>query len=515
MKLPFDSLSVCCAVSELQPWLGAKIERFFAFGPSSFAVQLYGGPDLKSKSILINWSSQFGRIHLANAPKRTQHDSLNHLLECLRSQCDGGILAGVTQVGGDRLVDLVISRHEVKVMIHCELTGRNSNVIVTTIEGRILACARTVHRSQSARPIAPNMAYSLPPGIENSDELKFGPFCQNLMKGSHLFSESVLKRKWHPCLYPEHGCYPVSVPTVDSEELHFVSFCEAADRHYQFAEIQAEFEQRKAEVLGRLKKRLNSIEHTMFQLTAAVEQGNRSRHLQWIGNQLLAQPDLQVTGIDQIQVDGTASPETIRLDSELTLLENANRYFERAKRALARLPQLRAQLQAFETQKEQVSSLIARVERSKGIDELQEVGPRLDKEIHHGPKSQPERKRPYDGFKIKEFTGPNGESILVGENAPANDFLVSRLGKPNDWWLHVRGVTSAHVLILTGNQPDKTSRETLLFAAELSARNSVSKHSSLVSVDYTLKKFVRRQKGAKPGSVTYTNERTLTVHLKS
>jgi predicted ribosome quality control (RQC) complex YloA/Tae2 family protein len=105
--------------------------------------------------------------------------------------------------------------------------------------------------------------------------------------------------------------------------------------------------------------------------------------------------------------------------------------------------------------------------------------------------------------------------VLVGENAAANDFLLTRIAKPNDWWLHVRTGTGAHVIIRTENQPHRVPRSTLEFAARLAAQHSVDKHARVVEVDYTLRKYVRKPKGAPAGFALYTHEKTLRVELKA
>jgi predicted ribosome quality control (RQC) complex YloA/Tae2 family protein len=48
-------------------------------------------------------------------------------------------------------------------------------------------------------------------------------------------------------------------------------------------------------------------------------------------------------------------------------------------------------------------------------------------------------------------------------------------------------------------------------AALVAAKNSEAKHSSLVPVDHTLRKHVRKPRGSAPGFVTYRNEKTLDV----
>jgi predicted ribosome quality control (RQC) complex YloA/Tae2 family protein len=106
---------------------------------------------------------------------------------------------------------------------------------------------------------------------------------------------------------------------------------------------------------------------------------------------------------------------------------------------------------------------------------------------------------------------PAGWKVFYGENATSNDYLTTKVAKPNDYWLHVRGVTSAHVVLQTHNQPERVQREDLMFAAKLAVSKSLSKHSSYVSVDYTLKKHVRKPKKSPPGFVTYSQEKVLHV----
>lgn len=65
----------------------------------------------------------------------------------------------------------------------------------------------------------------------------------------------------------------------------------------------------------------------------------------------------------------------------------------------------------------------------------------------------------------------------------------------------------SHVIIV-GEDP---SEETILEAARLAAAYSKGSASSRVPVDYTLRKYVKKPSGAKPGFVIYTHQKTLYV----
>jgi predicted ribosome quality control (RQC) complex YloA/Tae2 family protein len=111
---------------------------------------------------------------------------------------------------------------------------------------------------------------------------------------------------------------------------------------------------------------------------------------------------------------------------------------------------------------------------------------------------------------VRRYRTRDGWEVLLGINAEGNDALL-RMCSPDDLWFHVRSGRSAHVAIRTAGRPGKVPPATIRFAALMTARHSRAKHSSMVPVDYTERKHVRRRKGTAHGSVTYRNERTLDV----
>jgi predicted ribosome quality control (RQC) complex YloA/Tae2 family protein len=72
-------------------------------------------------------------------------------------------------------------------------------------------------------------------------------------------------------------------------------------------------------------------------------------------------------------------------------------------------------------------------------------------------------------------------------------------------------VTGAHVLVRGVQTLDRLPPDVLREAARLAAAHSEAKHSSVVPVDYTFRRYVRKPRGSAPGFVTYTGEKTLDV----
>ena len=82
-----------------------------------------------------------------------------------------------------------------------------------------------------------------------------------------------------------------------------------------------------------------------------------------------------------------------------------------------------------------------------------------------------------------------------------------KMAQDNDIWLHTKDIPGAHVIISAANgTPDETS---IHEAASLAAYFSKARNSSKVPVDYTLRKYVNKPSGAKPGYVIYTDQKTI------
>jgi predicted ribosome quality control (RQC) complex YloA/Tae2 family protein len=100
-------------------------------------------------------------------------------------------------------------------------------------------------------------------------------------------------------------------------------------------------------------------------------------------------------------------------------------------------------------------------------------------------------------------------SILVGKTAKDNDHLTLKVPNPDDLWLHAREAPGSHVVVRL-EWGAMVPPETLKDAATLTRFSDLRK-SGKGEVIYTLRKFVRKGKGFKPGSVTVEREKSLLI----
>ena len=107
------------------------------------------------------------------------------------------------------------------------------------------------------------------------------------------------------------------------------------------------------------------------------------------------------------------------------------------------------------------------------------------------------------------YESPQGYRVLVGRNARDNDTVTFKLARSRDLWLHAQGYPGSHVVIQAENS--EVPFETVLYAAQLAAAYSKAGASDNVPVDYTLRKNVWKPKGAPPGAVHFSQQKTVYV----
>ncbi len=111
---------------------------------------------------------------------------------------------------------------------------------------------------------------------------------------------------------------------------------------------------------------------------------------------------------------------------------------------------------------------------------------------------------------VRSLEGPGQSKIYVALSAQANDHLVTKLKRRGDLWFHAKGAKGAHVLLRPG-QAGKVTEEALEAAAKVAAERSGASGSDKIQVDWVDAARVKKPRGAAPGFVIFTGQKTLTV----
>lgn len=198
----------------------------------------------------------------------------------------------------------------------------------------------------------------------------------------------------------------------------------------------------------------------------------------------------------------------IKIDPELTPVENAQRYFNKYNKAKRTYLALQDQIKQNDLELEYLEAILTSLNNSSDETNIIEIHSELSDEGYI------KKRKAKKGEKIKKtkpmhFISSDDFDIYVGKNNRQNDELTLRFASSNDIWLHTKDIPGSHVIIKT--KGFGISEETIFEAACLAAFYSKGRDSSNVPVDYTLKKNVKKPNGAKPGMVIYEENKTLYI----
>ena len=234
---------------------------------------------------------------------------------------------------------------------------------------------------------------------------------------------------------------------------------------------------------------------------ASLDSPDRARSL---GDLILARFRELPSGAERATLtDFDGAMVEVQLDPQLRPNENADRYYAEAariERAAGRLPGLideaEVGVRALEDLRDRA------VSGSASADEIRAALPLREKRVRGG---RAEPSLPY-----RTYRSSGGLEIRVGRGSRHNDDLTFRHSAPNDVWLHARHTAGAHVILRWGGDGSPPARD-LEEAAVLAALASKARTSSSVPVDWTLRKHVRKPRGAAPGAVVPDRVKTVFV----
>ncbi|RKQ88805.1 Rqc2 family fibronectin-binding protein [Brockia lithotrophica] len=290
-------------------------------------------------------------------------------------------------------------------------------------------------------------------------------------------------------------------------------------------------EERRTRLLRRLEERGEFLARQRQELERIVREGEEAEREREAGELLLAYAAHVPPGAASVLLPPPGEggePREIPLDPTLDAAGNAALYFTRyrkkknaARHAAQRLKDVRAEEDylaslrlALLTGDEKDLNEVEEEMRAQGLlgkrasrqAEAEKDHPIAEGEKPRGGKKGGSRKSEAlpQPLRLRSSTGTE---IWVGRNNAQNDALTFRLADRRDVWLHARGIPGAHVVVRSPAPDPATLEEAALLAAYF----STGRDSGSVAVDVTDVRSVRKPRGARPGFVTYRNEKTLHV----
>lgn len=424
--------------------------------------------------LLLSPDRSLPRIHLVSRrPAGT--GSPAGLVLSLRKQLTGSRLKHIGIVHSDRVVRMEFSRNGGECLLFFELTGSSANLLLTDAAHTILSVHRPAPPADRVRrPLLPGLVYSPPE------------------RKQHAGARSRAVRREMPQPGGE-GPTPVN---------------SAAEAWYERTIAEQEVASLRRQLVTALRRASARTERRRMAVASDIAAAERGDELRMAGELLLANLHRVAPGQERAELPGfDGNMVIIALDPSRSTAENAQRYFRRYKKAKAGLAILRERHEECRRESAFLDAAKEEVKKAPGREELLAVRSQL---VRRGYVRDPQGtaaggKMSAPPYRTVLF---EGWQILVGKSAAGNDHITMKLARPEDLWLHAEGMPGSHVLVRNPGNKD-VPEGVLLRAASLAAYFSKGRSSSKVPVAYTRAKFVKKPKGAVPGTVTLAERRTL------
>jgi predicted ribosome quality control (RQC) complex YloA/Tae2 family protein len=398
-----------------------------------------------------------------------------------------------------------------------ELTGRNCNLILLDDNNKILGAARDISEDTNRfRQVRVGLSYQSPPPYEKLDPRLAGDeevsqvlsgktlskartlidgigpdLSKALMVTSGVSGDKKLESSDLSKVIPALQTLVASPSKIMREALAMPNLRDLRKREEREATI--------AKLHLGLDKEIHLMQARLEDIHKAREAALEAETLRNQADVLMAYHHQVPKNAKSVTLTGFDGGEiTVQLDPKLSALENAKSLYDRVKKREARKTQAESREAELQQKLAELQALKAGLE-SYPDNQLAEL-------LKTYAPAEKQQVRLEPGIR---YAGPHDFSVIVGRNSRENDIVTFKIAKSRDLWLHAQGYPGSHVIIQAENR--EVPFETILFAAQLAAAYSKAGQSDNVPVDYTARKNVWKPKGAAPGAVYMTQQKTVYV----
>ena len=310
-----------------------------------------------------------------------------------------------------------------------------------------------------------------------------------------LKARGPLHLYWKP---PVISLIPLSQREDDAEECSDVDegIRTYAQRTLSERAYHAQYEPLRKDIVRRLDKAERSAERMKIEHARPSHADEYER----IGHILMASRPFSA-GESSVELEDAFHPGTqltISLDPSLNSLQNAERYYAKARKARISRAHLNELIRQAETRTASLRAKLEALENAKTCKDLKVFQKTRTKTVQSG--------HPFRRYVL----APSYE-LWVGRNAKESEVLTLRHARPFDLWFHARGVSGAHAVLRLPGRDAQPGSYLIEQAAAIAAWHSKARTSSIAPVIVTPKKYVHKARGAPMGEVAVSREDVVMV----
>ncbi|MDS4032977.1 putative ribosome quality control (RQC) complex YloA/Tae2 family protein [Staphylococcus capitis] len=550
--MAYDGLFTKKMAESLQNLVSGRIHKINQ--PENDTIIMVVRQNRKNHQLLLSIHPSFSRLQITDK-KYDNPFNPPMFARVFRKHLEGGFIENIRQVGNDRRVEIDIkSKDEIGDTMHrtiiLEIMGKHSNLILVDENRKIIeGFKHLTPNTNQYRTVMPGFEYEAPPSqnklnpyeISGQEALKYidfnaGKISKQLLNSFEGFSplitnEIVSRRQFMtqdtlPEAYDEVMAETTLTPTpvfhknheTGKEDFYFMklnqfyddvveydSLNDLLDRYYDARGERERVKQRANDLVRFVQQQLQKQQNKLSKLIDEYESAKDKETQQLYGELITAniyrikQGDESVTALNYY----TGEEVNIPLNPTKSPSVNAQYYYKQYNRLKTREHELDHQIQLTKENIDYFSNIEQQLEHIT-VDDIDDIRDELADQGFMKQRKNTKKKKNAQ-IQLQTYRSSDGDTILVGKNNKQNDYLTNKKAQKSHIWFHTKDIPGSHVVILNDSPSDETIKE----AAMLAGYFSKAGNSGQIPVDYTEIRNVHKPSGAKPGFVTYDNQKTL------
>ena len=538
--MAFDGFFVRKLVEEFnRSILYSRINKINNLSNDEFIFSIRKGKNLK---LYVSANSSASRIQLTNNSYENPQTPSN-FCSVLRKYLMGGIIEEINQINNDRIIKFKIKNfdelgYEKYYFLITELMGKHSNIILTNSDNIIIESLKNSYSLEFCRSTISNMEYVLPPTVKKYNPFNFSEYSdlicdkndkkfliKNFYGVSSVLNNYFLNREEDTLESFREFCKNFSSynePTLlkngnkndfyyfdiisNKDNIKFDSLSRLLDFYYMDIQKESSNKNTEKELFNFIKNKLSRLNKKIKILNKELLEAKERDDFKLKGQLLISNIYLFKNNIPEVVTLQNFYSEnlediSIELDPNISIEKNSEKYFELYKKNKRTIENLYEQIDITKKDISYFETLSFQIENAGKTDLLEIKEELINSGYLKKDKNKKSTKKKNNYLIIKY----NGIDIYVGKNNIQNDTITNKLARRDYLWFHAKDIPGSHVVIFDYNPDEETKR----VASMLAGYFSKFKNENYVSVDSTLIKNVKKISGAKPGMVTYTDQKTV------
>ena len=538
--MAFDGFFVRKLVEEFnRSILYSRINKINNLSNDEFIFSIRKGKNLK---LYVSANSCASRIQLTNNSYENPQTPSN-FCSVLRKYLMGGIIEEINQINNDRIIKFKIKNfdelgYEKYYFLITELMGKHSNIILTNSDNIIIESLKNSYSLEFSRSTISNMEYVLPPTVKKYNPFNFSEYSdlkcdkndkkfliKNFYGVSSVLNNYFLTKEENVLESFKEFCSNFSLynePTLlkngnkndfyyfeiisNKDNIKFDSLSRLLDFYYMDIQKESSNKNTEKELFNFIKNKLSRLNKKLKILNKELLEAKEKDDYKLKGQLLISNIYLFKNNIPEVVTLQNFYSEnlediSIELDPNISIEKNSEKYFELYKKNKRTIENLYEQIDITKKDISYFETLSFQIENAGKTDLLEIKEELINSGYLKKDKNKKSTKKKNNYLIIKY----NGIDIYVGKNNIQNDTITNKLARRDYLWFHAKDIPGSHVVIFDNNPDEETKR----VASMLAGYFSKFKNENYVSVDSTLIKNVKKISGAKPGMVTYTDQKTV------